>query len=282
MDDDGYPWQDDDDEPGLVAAVRRFAREKGLALGGLLTALVVVVLAGPAVAARIGDGLQPESTMTPMPSATASAGTQDAPDPLLAPTSTTPTTAPVPPATAAPVSTPAGLAEPAVTTIRTVPAVRDVILDIDGRQVATDAAGTVTVTADEADAIVTVIGTVAEPAVQTATFGMWADGSTEPERSLDTVAGPVAEIGLLVRSRVVVAAVDPRAAGTTATFDTPFGAVDLELGAPAWVPATVAVASADGLVATDLTYSLRGLSDGSASSAQTFRPTPEATWRIAA
>jgi hypothetical protein len=32
----------------------------------------------------------------------------------------------------------------------------------------------------------------------------------------------------------------------------------------------------------DVTYALRGLSDGSAADVQTFRPTPEATWRITA
>ncbi|MET0458357.1 MAG: hypothetical protein ABW195_03870 [Ilumatobacteraceae bacterium] len=167
-----------------------------------------------------------------------------------------------------------------VTTIQTVPAVRDVIIEVGGQRMATDAGGAITLTGDEVDATVRVIGTVARPAVQTVDFAMWADGSAVAERPLDSLSGPVAQVGLVLRSRVVVRGAEPGQVGTTASFTSNVGDIDLTVDEPSWVPAAVAVASPDGLAPVAATYSLQAVSEGTPSGSQDFRPTPEATWQI--
>ena len=189
---------------------------------------------------------------------------------VLAPTAVTPapTTEPAPVVAAVP-----------VTRIQTVPAVRDVIIEVDGRQMATDASGAITLTGADSGGTLRVVGTVADPPVQTVEFATWGDGSPAPERLLGSLDGPVAQVGLLVRSRVVLRSPEPTAAGTTASFTSNAGVGQLPLDEPTWVPAAFAAPTADGLTAVDATYALEALSDGRPTVAQVFRPTPEATWR---
>jgi hypothetical protein len=149
--------------------------------------------------------------------------------------------------------------------------VRDLIIDVGGRRLATDADGSITLDDGDADATVSVVGTIADPPIQTVGFATWGDGDRRAERAVSSLTGPVATIGLVVERRVLATAADG-AADRTVTFGSDLGDVQLELGRPTWVPATVAAPSGTGLVAAEVTYSLP--------SGQTFRPTPEATWRI--
>lgn len=259
---------------------RAFIRQHGAAAAGMLTALVLVVVAGPAVADQVGDELQHESVAAPLPTASAPPPTEV--DTTLPPATTEPVTSPTvtPPAPPPATDGPATTAPAPVTRIQTVPAERDVIIEVDGERFATDNRGFVALTGTAPDATVRVVGLLADPPIQAVEFSRWGDGSLDPARTLDTIDGPVAQIGLTVYSRVLVDTDDERPVGTTASFTSNLRDLDVALGRPTWIPAAIAVPSPTGLVPLDVTYTLTGLPAGAAVPAQEFRPTPEATWLI--
>ena len=101
--------------------------------------------------------------------------------PAFATTATGPPTTTAP--TAAPTVPPSSAARREVESLQTVPAIRDLVVEINGRRYATGADGTVAVLPEDRHGAVTVVGIRAEPALLQATFTGWADGSTAPTRS---------------------------------------------------------------------------------------------------
>jgi len=222
-----------------------------------------MVLAGPAIASRVEGGLH-QTSVAPLPSAIETRAPQ-LPD-------ETPTKPSVPPAPT--------MADVKVTKIQTVPAMSDVVVDVGGRLAVTDRHGAIGLGPDEAEATVRFIGPAADPTIQTVDLATWNDGSTDLERSLTTIDGPVAEIGLIVKNLVIVEMEDPGSPETIATFRTQLGNVDVQVGEISWVAETVTIVTPDGLAPRTLTYTIVALSSAGVPAGQTFRPTTEATWRI--
>jgi hypothetical protein len=256
----------------------------------------------------IDDGQRQEGTA--LPSATLVPGTTDRPDgsPLTqpadseqppAPSTTTvaaqsnttvPTSivqvlAPIPaePSTSISSTTTPGVL---VTAIQTVPAIRDFIVEIDGERLSSDSAGTIALPAEvSADSTVVLIGVHNEPPLWQVVFTTWSDGNTQTVRRLDSVPGPVATVGLLVSTRVIVTTQPPLGGEPSAVITTGQWEFTVPLDEPRWLPSARAVPSGDGLVEEVFTYTATALltNDGTQVIAgQSFRATPEAVWVIAA
>lgn len=164
--------------------------------------------------------------------------------------------------------------------IQTVPAVRNLIMRVDGRTLATNAEGAVALTADEADAVVEVVGLAAEPSIERVALVQWSDGSRELERSMLGAPGPVLQIGLEVRNRVFVELAESAPAVETLRFVSTTGdELTIEVGSPAWVPRSRAVPAPDGsMVAEMVEFRLEPGDD--ALMAATYAAEPEATWVV--
>ena len=197
-------------------------------------------------------------------------------------TATPPTVAAAPaPVTTVPAPITAALV--AVTTLQTVPPIRDLVVEIGGQRYSTDGAGAIAVGTIDPAAEVVVIGVLAEPPVQQVQFLGWADMSGTAPRALRTLAGPVAELALSLSSRVTVALANGRAGYATVQFDTERGAVGVAVETPTWLVDQRAVRDDDGLTVQQLHYTVREVvtSAGTeAATAQVFVATPEARWVV--
>ncbi len=279
----GYDHHGYDDE----GPDRRWMAPGGL----LLVAIVGVVAFGPQLGSAIASSLRHDDGAAPTVATTA----QTPPSSEPATSTTGPLVAsepPVPPLTARPVITsPVATAAPqphiAVTALQTVPPVRDVIVDIGGVEMATDALGQLSVGELDDWMTIEIVGRDANPTLQQVTFTAWSDDDVSKIRAIRNLQGPVATIGVEISSRVVVEVVT--ADGTavreaSVAFDSPVGPVSLVAGAPQWLPAARAVPSAGGLVPQELTYTPTSvtLSDGTvhAATAQTLAATPEVLWQV--
>lgn len=201
---------------------------------------------------------------------------------------------PIPPASAGPVggatietvatSSTVTATAPPVRSLQTVPAVRDLIVEIGGRRHSTDGSGAITVAGLDPDAQVLVVGVLADPPIQKVEFVGWADGAGDAPRALRTLAGPVAWLALSLSSRVTVTLADGTTGPATAEFDTEGGAMRVAVGLPTWLVDRRAVRGDAGLTVQQLHYTASSVatSAGSASVApQTFVATPEARWVVA-
>lgn len=223
---------------------------------------------------------------------------------VLAPTPTTPppattaattpppaTTAPTtpPPATTAPTTPPPDSTAPAtaaaarVEVIQTVPALRDFIVIIDGEPFATNSAGRIAVPDSASQGTIEVIGIRNEPPLWQVVFTSWSDGSTETARALDSIAGPVAQIGLLVSTRVIATAQPPVSGESSLVVSAADWTFTVPLDQPQWLPSARAVPAAGGLQEENFSYTATALltDDGTqVLVAQSFHATPEAVWVI--
>lgn len=170
---------------------------------------------------------------------------------------------------------------PEVAALQTVPALRDVIVVVNGKRYVTAADGTIDIAPADRHGTVEVIGLRADPPLVQATFSTWLDGVTDAQRPLDDVDGPVAMLGFSVAYRVQVAA--GTAADGTVTFDSAGGPVQLTVGQPTFVTAARAAMGDGTMHVESLTYTARTLTRGPSSASinpVTFTPTPEALWRV--
>ncbi len=195
---------------------------------------------------------------------------------------------PVPPSSARPTAAPATsttATTPAITvsTLQTVPPVRDLIVEIGGDRYSTDGSGAISVGGIDPAAEVVVIGVLANPPIQQVDFLGWADGGGAGPRALRSLAGPVASLGLSLSSRVVVGLVADTVDTATVRFESEDGPVLVPLDTPTWLPDRRAVPGETGLTVQQHHYIARRLitPDGAAPLApQQFVATPEARWVI--
>lgn len=302
--------------PGLADRVTaRLGHRTTVASTASVPTTVNVLSASPTVLSEtviastipVSPTTQPTATVAPTTVAPSTVGPSTiAPSTIAATTARVPTTTPVSstPAssqaavpTTAPVSTSVRTATPTtvapttgaeavastVIAVQTVPAVRDFIFEIDGRRVATDRDGRVAVASG--DRIVSVVGIQADPALQLVDFASWGDGDTHISRALNALggSGPVAQVGVSIRSRVVVRSGQPNRAGS-ADFASTAGTVHFDLNQPRWVLAARAVVTSGGFFEERLTYTLKSVTfdgtDKPVPTTQQFTPTPEALWLI--
>lgn len=225
---------------------------------------------------------------TPAPTATeqvAAVPTTSAP---LTSSQATISSATSPPATtvatsAAPTSSAPADGRVAVERIQTVPAVRDIIVEIGGRRLATDGSGSISVPSDLSGSPVQLVGLVAEPQIQSVGMIAWSDGETSPQRSLADVDGPVLLLGLELSSRVFVE-VDPSLPDLdTVEFVSSDGErISLPTSGPSWVVSDRVVNDGDGEFGTErLEYAIDTAQfDDIALASATYQPRPEAVWRV--
>lgn len=293
-----HPGRDDDDHEvgrdGLVEGQtagtggpdRRSWRGHLASAAIALGALVGVATLGPTIAEQVGDGLRHDTaTARPVPTVLDEDDT-GAPAPSTAVTDDVATPADgastVPPTTVAASSTSVAEAPP-VRSIQTVPAVRDVIVAVDGREVATDSSGAIELGPGDADATIEILGIRSDPPLERVEFMAWSDGSTVAARRLDGVAGPTVQVGLRVQRRVVVTAGPASTSSTTLELTSGAGPIEVAVGEPVWVTALRAVPSDTGLVAEELTYVARTVGTETASrpvEPQRFVASPEAIWVV--
>ncbi len=203
-----------------------------------------------------------------------------------APVPVTPVPVTPAPVTPAPVTS-VPVSRPEVEMIQIVPATRDVIVRIDGTDMASDALGRIALPTDHRHGAIEVIGRNAEPIVQRVDFTGWGDGNTSTSRSLDDVSGPVAQIGFSIDSRVIVETTPATPAGEGAhiTFASVAATVDVPVGETQWLPTMQAVPTGDGLIARSVTYTAQTITvDGASTqlSPQQFTASPEALWTVTA
>jgi hypothetical protein len=171
-----------------------------------------------------------------------------------------------------------------VTSLQTVPPVRDLIVEIGGQRYSSDASGAIPVAGLDPHAQVVVIGVLADPPIQQVEFLGWADGASNAPRALRTLSGPVASLALSLSSRVTVAVADGTTGPATVEFDTEDGPVFVELGAPTWLLDQRAVRGNAGLTVQQLQYTAKSFSRAARVSPllpQVFLATPEAQWVLA-
>lgn len=270
-----------------VAALRDARRHRRRRSHGALVAaiLALIAIATPAIWSWFTGELERDVAYVPVdPTADVAAPPEPAGP---APTTETRVVAdpPVPPTlprVAALPPVPASSVGVAPLAVQTVPAVRDVVIAVDGRLVSTDAAGRVVLTGLRDDTIVDVLGIQAEPAIAQVDVTIWSDGSTEGTRVASSFDDRTVELGLAVRHRVTVVSDDERI-DAVSFDDGAGGALDLAVGAPAWVTAqrTVLV---DGALRTErVAYAaVSGVSGGvrRAVVRDEFEAAPESLWRV--
>jgi hypothetical protein len=254
----------------------------------MFAAVVGVVAVGPRLGSAIASSLQHDNVTAPTLAVTAatvqrpnSAGPTNSG--TLAPAvDTTPATSTPP---SSPSTTVSAAGPPvAVTWIQTVPAVRDLIVRINGVNMATDGNGQISISPSQQEATIEVVGRKDSPTLQQVAFTGWADGRTNATRSLSEIRGPIAQIGVAVSSRVTVA---------LDGIDTPNARVDLGsvaepisivVGQPQWVVQTKAVANSGALFTQAITYTPTSITlrDSTVLTAapQQLAATPEALWTI--
>jgi hypothetical protein len=168
-----------------------------------------------------------------------------------------------------------------VSTLQTVPTVRDLVVEINGHRYATADDGSIAIDPADRHGTATVVGVRDAPALLQATFTSWADGAPQPTRPLDEVDGPVAQLGFTINYRVVVKVGD--ATDGTVSFDSAAGSVDVPVGVPTFVPAVRATRGDGPMTIEQITYTARTITRGGATSTLagvTFTPAPEAVWRL--
>jgi len=219
---------------------------------------------------------EPDATETTAPSTSAP---ETANEPATTPATAPPTTQPEQ-ASLGPDAPPPDPDAAPVQFIQTVPPVRNLIVQVDGRTRSTNADGAIGLAPDEADAVIEVVGLAAEPSIERVALVQWSDGSRDLERSMQGAAGPVLQIGLEVRNRVFVEMADSAPDVETLRFVSSAGdELTVDVGEPAWVPHSRAVpAPGGGLVAEMIEYRLDPGDSGLV--AATYRSGPEATWLI--
>jgi hypothetical protein len=237
----------------------------------------VLVSTSPSPGARSSSAASPTSTVGTVPISTVPAST--------GPASTIPAPVPLTSVTTPATSTSAAL--PEVQMIQIVPPTRDVIVRINGGDMASDALGRIALPADQRHGTIEVIGRNAEPIVQRVDFTAWVDGNTSTLRSLDDLSGPVAQIGFSIDSRVIVdtTPATPVGADVHVTFASAAATVDLPLGETNWLPTMQAMPTANGLVSRTFTYTAQTIDvDGVSSQLlpQQFTASPEALWTVTA
>lgn len=243
----------------------------------LLVAALSVTTFGPQVAALARSGLQHNETPTfaaQPPNSVAS---------VLPSTSAPPRLLPEP--SVLPTSPSVAQAASAVEVVQVVPPLRDVLVRVDGVALASDALGRISIPEDHRNGTIEIVGRDAEPVVQQVTFMTWEDGATTATRSLNELAGPVAQIGFSVASRVVVNT-NPSVPDANVTFSSQAGEVTLQVGQPQWLVGTRAtkISVAPGFTLETLTYTSLAISEGAgaqrALKAQLFVATPEVLWTV--
>jgi hypothetical protein len=174
----------------------------------------------------------------------------------------------------------------AVDAIQTVPPIRDLLVVVDDRLEATDAAGVLRLDATDRHATVRIIGPAADPPIERVDFLTWADGSTDPERSLVSVTGPTVQVGLEIRSRVVVGLGDGVPVGDEVVLGSEqVGQIRVPVGVPTWVISARAVRTDGKLIPQTVTYRAAAVITDNrlvAVEPTILRPTPEALWTIEA
>ncbi len=168
-----------------------------------------------------------------------------------------------------------------VSSLQVVPALPGVVVDIDGQQFVTDAQGTIDVPAARQHGTATVVGIADRPSLRRVGFLQWADGDRSAARSLDTVTGPVAQIGVTLSYRVVVQA--PGDGAAVVRFTSEVGPFSLVSGTTQWVPAAQAITTATGLSTQEFTYVAIAYERAGVVTpvtAHTFLSTPEALWTV--
>lgn len=201
------------------------------------------------------------------------------------PTATSSPPASTPTVVAAAVAKPATSAGalPEVERLQTVPPVRDFIVEIDGIEIASDAAGLIEVPPAHRHGTIRVVGRNANPPVQRIEFTTWPDGSADPTRPLDTVGGPSVSIGLIVSSRVMATISSNETPKASIRFDSLAGPFDVVVDEPVWLPALQSVARTTGMTTEPIIYTASEITiDGVTTElpVQRFFPTPEAKWSI--
>jgi hypothetical protein len=256
-----------------ASALDRLRGRAVLLVVALVSLAAVAVLAAPTVrwvgnlSAQPGPPVQlvaPDTTASPPPSTI-----PVAPAPVVAPE---PSVALMPPVAPAP-----------ATAIQTVPAVRDFVVEVDGRAFSSDASGLIEIGDQGAAAVITVVGIVAVPPLEQVEFLAWSDGTRALARTVGSVRGPTVQLGVVVKDRITVAVQPPDARTSLVTFSTEGGIVVLQEGSPQWVIRSRAVADGDAVIEQDLTYTVESMTiDGSPAvvAPSTFIPSPEAIWTI--
>jgi hypothetical protein len=202
--------------------------------------------------------------------------------------STTERVASLGPAPPTSITTPnaSGTPATAVDAIQTVPPIRDLLVVVDDRLEATDASGVLRLDATDRQATVRIIGPAADPPIERVDFLSWADGSTDPERSLVSVTGPTVQVGLEIRSRVVVALGDGVPVGDEVVLGSEqVGQIRVPVGVPTWVISARAVRTDGKLIPQTVTYRAAAVITDNrlvAVEPTILRPTPEALWTIEA
>lgn len=161
--------------------------------------------------------------------------------------------------------------------IRTVPAVRDFQVVVDGTTFATDAEGVIAEPRLRGRVSVQVLGYRAEPPLLGVTFRGWSDGSTDLDRDIDLdTTGPL-QIGVetAYRATVLVGDDDGLVANVAPQrFGSALGTVALRPGEPTWVTAQWAEPTEGGFIARTVEYAYED------DRSQVFTATPEVLWSV--
>lgn len=254
----------------------------------MLVAVVGVVAVGPRLGSAIASSLQQDKVTAPRPAVTTATVQQ----PNSAGPTVSVTVAPsadTDPATStqtSPTSTMISAAVPpvAVTFIQTVPAVRDLIVRINGVDMATDGNGQISISPSEQAATIEVVGRNDSPTVQQVAFTGWADGRTNATRSLSEIPGPIAQIGVAVSSRVTVALDGIDTQNARVDLGSVAEPISIVVGQPQWVVQAKAVANSGALFTQAITYTPTSITLRDSTvltpAPQQLAATPEALWTI--
>jgi len=173
-------------------------------------------------------------------------------------------------------SSPATSTSVEVSSLRVVPPMAGVAVEVNGHRYTSRNDGSIPLDAADRHGRAAIVEPQdISPAVRVA-FSAWADGTTVAARSLDNLRGPTVEIGFVVSNRVELRADTVRSGAVS--FVSNAGTVTITIGATAFVPATRAVSTAAGMTAEQITYTAE-TDDGRV---VTFVPTPDAEWSVAA
>ncbi|MCU1503008.1 MAG: hypothetical protein JWM12_2362 [Ilumatobacteraceae bacterium] len=170
-----------------------------------------------------------------------------------------------------------------VTHLQIVPAVRDVIVVVNGNRYTSDPDGTIALAPADRHGDAEVFGLGASPPLEHMDFIGWGDGDTHVVRPLDSLTGPLAQIAFSLSYRVQTAAGTIPPGQATVVFDTTIGRQVLTIGQPEWLVASRAVASPAGLVTEPVVYTALSFTRGPTTTpiaATNFTPSPEAVWVV--
>jgi hypothetical protein len=255
----------------------------------MLVAVIGVVTVGPRLGSALASSLQHDDVTAPTLAATTTVqqpNNAGAPDAVtIAPVAdagfTTSTQLP-----AASTTVSAAVPRVAVTWIQTVPAVRDLIVRINGVNMATDGNGQISIPPSEQAAMIEVVGRNDSPTLQQVAFTGWADGRTNTSRFLSEIPGPIAQIGVAVSSRVTVALDGIDSQSARVDLGSVTEPISIVVGQPQWVVQAKAVAKSGALFTQAITYTPTSITlrDATVLTAapQQLAATPEALWTIGA